>query len=132
MFNIKNIIYTHLHKKREVYLLAILLVPTFGASQQLTSVKRKSVASAISNHPQNSTLSFRIINTYNNTYSYDVFMNDKLFIHQPSIPALPGNNGFKTKQEATKVAELVINKIRKGEMPPTITIADLRKLKVIR
>jgi len=132
MFNIKNIIYTHLHIKKQVYLLAILLVPIFGTSQPLTSAKRKSVASAVSTHPQNSTLSFKIINTANNTYSYDVFMNDKLFIHQSSIPALPGNEGFKSKEDAEKVARLVMKKIKQGEFPPTVTTNELKKLKVIK
>ena len=53
-------------------------------------------------------------------------------IHQTSAPALPGNKGFKTKADATKVALLVIEKIKKGEMPPTISIDEMKKLGVIK
>jgi hypothetical protein len=53
-------------------------------------------------------------------------------IHQLSIPAMPGNDGFKTKADATKVAQLVIDKIKKGEMPPTVSIEELKKLNVIK
>jgi len=53
-------------------------------------------------------------------------------IHQTSVPALPGNEGFKTREAATKVALLVIEKIKKGEMPPTISIDEMKKLKVIK
>ena len=53
-------------------------------------------------------------------------------IHQTSAPALPGNEGFKTKKDASKIALLVIDKIRKGEMPPTISIDEMKKLNVIK
>lgn len=43
-----------------------------------------------------------------------------------------GNVNFKTKADAEKVAKLVIDKIKKGEMPPTVTIEELQKLKVIK
>jgi len=80
----------------------------------------------------NAKLTYKIIDAPNNTFCYDVFANGKLMIHQTSIPALPGNEGFKTKADAEKVAQLVITKIKKGEMPPTINIDEMRKLKVIK
>jgi hypothetical protein len=52
-------------------------------------------------------------------------------IHQPSAPGLPGNEGFKTKADAEKVAKLVIDKIKKGEMPPSVTKEEMEKLKVL-
>lgn len=76
-------------------------------------------------------LTYKIIPAPNNTFGYDVYANGKLMIHQKSIPALPGNNGFKTKAAAEKVAQLVIQKIKKGEMPPTISIEEMKKLKAI-
>jgi len=45
---------------------------------------------------------------------------------------MPGNEGFTTKQDAEKVALLVMDKIRKGEMPPTVLVEELKKLKVIK
>ena len=45
---------------------------------------------------------------------------------------MPGNEGFKTKADASKVAQLVIGKIKKGEMPPTVTIEEMQKLKVTK
>ncbi len=58
-------------------------------------------------------------------------MGDRLFIHQQSVPGLPGNEGFKTKEAASKVATLVVSKIQKGEMPPSITLDEMKKLKAI-
>jgi len=80
----------------------------------------------------NTILTYKIIDAPNNTFCYDVYANGRLLIHQSSIPAMPGNEGFKTEQDAEKVAELVIDKIRKGEMPPTVSVEEMKKLKVIK
>ncbi|MEI7492496.1 MAG: DUF4907 domain-containing protein [Bacteroidota bacterium] len=74
---------------------------------------------------------YTIIPAENKTWCYDIYMDKKLFIHQSSIPGLPGNEGFKTKADAEKIAKLVIDKIKKGEMPPSITIEEMKKLKVL-
>jgi hypothetical protein len=80
----------------------------------------------------NAKFTYRIIDAPKNTYGYDVFADGKLMIHQTSVPALPSNEGFRTKEGATKVALLVIEKIKKSEMPPTISIEDMKKLNVIK
>src|SRR5205085_491327 len=49
-------------------------------------------------------LSYKVIDALKHTYGYDVFADGRLMIHQPSAPALPGNEGFKTKEDASKVA----------------------------
>jgi hypothetical protein len=77
-------------------------------------------------------LSYKIISSVNKTWGYDIYNNGKLFIHQPSIPALPGNTGFKVKADAEKVAQLVISKVKKGEMPPTLTTQELTALNVLK
>jgi len=80
----------------------------------------------------NTKLTYKIIDTPKHTYGYDVFADGRLMIHQTSAPALPGNEGFKTREDATKVALLVIEKIKKDEMPPTISIDEIKKLNVIK
>lgn len=79
----------------------------------------------------NSKLTYKIIDAPGHTYCYDVLADGRLMIHQTSVPGLPGNKGFKTKADAEKVAKLVISKMQKGEMPPTVSIAEMQKLKVI-
>jgi len=80
----------------------------------------------------NTKLTYKIIDAPKHTYCYDVFSDGRLMIHQTSVPALPSNEGFKTKEDATKVALLVIEKIKKGEMPPTISIDEMKQLNVIQ
>ena len=66
-----------------------------------------------------------------NSWGYDVFRNGKLTIHQPSIPAVAGNKGFSKRSDAERMAELVIEKMKMGMMPPTITIEELKKIIVL-
>lgn len=75
-------------------------------------------------------IEFEIINAPNNTWGYDILKDKKIFIHQPNRPGLPGKEGFKTKKDAIKVAQLVILKIKKGEMPPTVSSEELKALKL--
>ncbi|MDR3678613.1 MAG: DUF4907 domain-containing protein [Flavipsychrobacter sp.] len=86
---------------------------------------------AFSNGKIPGNLSYKIISSADHTWGYDILMGGKVKIHQPSRPAMPGTKGFKDKASATKVANLAIQKIKKGEIPPTITIEELKKLNAI-
>jgi hypothetical protein len=77
---------------------------------------------------KNAKLTYKIIAAANNTWCYDIMAEGRIMIHQPSAPGLPGNEGFKTKSKAIKVAELVIEKIKNGEMPPSISIDEMKKI----
>ena len=72
-----------------------------------------------------------IIPAENNTFGYDIYLYGSVLIHQPARPGLPGNTGFTTEEDAMKVAELVMKKIRNNEMPPTVTIEELQELRVL-
>lgn len=75
-------------------------------------------------------LSFRLIENADKTFGYDIYKAGKLFVHQPTIPGRPGNSGFKTRADAEKVAKLVMNKIKKGIIPPTVEEKELQQLKI--
>lgn len=77
-------------------------------------------------------LTFTVIDAPNGTFGYDIHSNGKLLIHQTNIPGLPGVEGCKTKAGAGKLAAFVIEKIQKGEMPPTITTEELKTLDLTR
>lgn len=80
---------------------------------------------------KNAKITYQLIPGIKNTWGYNILVDNRLTIHQPSIPSLPGNDGFKTKESAEKVAKLVIEKMKKGEMPPSIDEKELKKLKAI-
>jgi len=64
-------------------------------------------------------------------FGYDVFSGNKKFIHQEAIPGIPGNKGFASKKDASKVADLVVSKLQKNIFPPTITTEELKQLHVL-
>ena len=115
---------------------AILLVLfSFGANaQQVTTTqssvdnKKQEVSFPSASQFANSKITYKIIPAANKTWCYDILADGKMMIHQPSAPGLPGNEGFKTKAAAQKVADLVIQKIKKGEMPPSITKEEMQKI----
>jgi len=74
---------------------------------------------------------FIVITSINNTWGYDIIKDNKLFIHQTCIPGLPGNEGFKRKSDSEKVAKLVIEKLEKGEMPPSVTLEEMKELNIL-
>jgi hypothetical protein len=98
-----------------------------------TEVKKEATQQKEKNSPYTKAkITTKIIPSANKTFGYDILVNGKLLVHQPSIPALPGNDGFKTKEQAKKVADFVVKKIRKNEMPPTVKTDDLKSMKVLK
>ncbi len=111
--------------------MAIFFALSAYAQQQPKQPEKNTSKFPASSTYANTKLTYKIIDAPGNTYCYDVLADGRLMIHQASAPGLPGNKGFKTKADAEKVAKLVISKIRKGEMPPTVTVEEMQKLKVI-
>jgi hypothetical protein len=74
----------------------------------------------------------KIIPSANNTFGYDILLYGKPLVHQPSMPGLPGNEGFTTQERAQTVADFVVKKIRNNEMPPTVTIEELNTMGVLK
>lgn len=66
-----------------------------------------------------------------NYWGYGIYKNNQLFIHQPNIPAIEGNQGFSSEQKAMITATLTIQKLKNGIMPPTLSIQELDSLNVI-
>ncbi|MFN0201569.1 MAG: DUF4907 domain-containing protein [Bacteroidia bacterium] len=73
---------------------------------------------------------YEIIDSPEQTFGYDIFVQGQKMIHQPYIPGVQGAKGFSTKADAERVAKLVITKIQRGEMPPTVSLEELEKLHI--
>jgi hypothetical protein len=118
--------------KKIVFVMAALVL--FGSA--MFAQEKKTSGTAVKEFPSpeviaNSMINFNIISVENNTFGYDIYIDGNLVIHQPTIPGMPGNEGFRTRVDAEKVVDLVITKIRKGEVPPVVTEEELMKLEVI-
>jgi hypothetical protein len=73
-------------------------------------------------------LEYRIIPAPNNTFGYEILGNGRLFVHQTNLPGLPGVEGCRTREDAEKLARFVTEKIRRGEMPPSVSPLELDSL----
>jgi len=77
-------------------------------------------------------ITIKIIPAANKTFGYNILVHGRPLVHQPTIPGLPGNEGFTAKESAQTVAEFVVKKIRNNLMPPTVTIEDLNNMGVLK
>ncbi len=114
-------------------LLMLFIMACFpGTSMSADESAGKKEAKQQKNPYASAKISVKIIPSVKKTFGYDILVNGNPLIHQPNIPALPGNDGFITRERARRVAEFVVKKIRKNEMPPTVTIEDLNKMGVLK
>ena len=77
------------------------------------------------------------VKTYQNDstlkgWGYDVYADGALYIHQPAIPAIPGNRGFSSQHNALTAGNFAALKIRNNIMPPTISLNELDSLGVLK
>lgn len=75
--------------------------------------------------------SYKTIKNQDDTWGYHILNNEDLYINQPYIPAVQGNQGFKSEETAAITAEFVIYKLESGFLPPSISIKELDSLKVM-
>lgn len=71
-----------------------------------------------------SQVTYEIVSTKSG-YGYKIYVDGNLYISQPNIPAMSGMAGFVNEQEARKIAELAVSKIKQGIVPPTITTEEI-------
>jgi hypothetical protein len=50
-------------------------------------------------------------------WGYDILTNGTVFIHQNMIPAIPGDHGFLSKEDALKVGQKVYDRVVAGQVP---------------
>jgi len=115
----------------KIFLFLLSLFTVSALSAQSNPDQGQKAASTQKGTDKSINYTYTIIPAAEKTWGYDVYRDKHLLIHQPVIPGLPGNKGFKTKPDAEKVAKLVIEKIRKGQMPPTVTTEEMKKLQII-
>lgn len=78
-------------------------------------------------------VSFIEVKSFPNTddlkgFGYDIYMDGKIYVHQPHIPAIAGNKGFSTEADARKTGDFVAHKIRNNIMPPSVSVEELDSL----
>ena len=64
-------------------------------------------------------------------WGYNILTDGKIYIHQEFVPALPGKQSFKSKDEALKVGHKVLSKISANQLP-TITVEELKQMGIVK
>ena len=64
-------------------------------------------------------------------WGYQLFKDGKLMIDQKHIPAIQGEQGFTSKENAEITGNYILRKIKNGEFPPTVSVQELDSLGVI-
>ena len=118
---------------RKIYLLlaakATIFISLFAyTSQNVKAYNNNEAAFQITFKKPDTT--YQIITAAANTYGYKILIKNRTLIKQLTIPGRPGTNGFKRRGDAEKVAQLIITKLSKGIMPPTVDEKELIKLKI--
>ena len=65
-------------------------------------------------------------------FGYDILMNGNTYVHQPNIPAVAGNSGFRSEESARKTGEFVAWKIKHNIMPPSVDVKELDSIGVLK
>lgn len=125
-------------------LFAGIFISTLSCAQ--TQEKKQSARESVVNQPDSlikeqknqianefsrKKIDYIIIKVPDDQFGYYIMIDGGLYIEQKTIPAIEGNQGFKTREDAEKIAGLVIQKLREGEVPPTISVEDLIAHEVI-
>ncbi len=77
------------------------------------------------------------VRTFSNTdgdsgYGFDILNGEKIYVHQPTVPAVQGVRGFSSEANAKACGELMVYKIRHGILPPSVSVAELDSLGISR
>ena len=87
-------------------------------------------AKAAPNPYRDAAITTRLIPGAHQTHGYQVLVNGRVLVSQPSIPGIAGNAGFRTPEQARRVADLVAGKLRDNQMPPIVTADELQRLHI--
>jgi hypothetical protein len=117
------------------WLIIMLVVASLvSCSQESTkTTDSKTTAATAQEKPKSEAekFTFRVIPAAENTFGYEILDQGKILVQQKTIPAMPGNNGFKTEDDAKKCADFVISKLNRNIMPPSVTPEELDSLGII-
>jgi hypothetical protein len=111
-----------------VFTVVAFLLASFGSTAQQSASSSVTEKSSPGNQFI-SAYTFKVFQAPNKMYGYDIFMNNKIVLHQPAALSKQDNSALMlTKEEQAKnAAALVINKM-KNNQSATLTRDEIKKL----
>ena len=113
-----------------ILLLGLGLTASFAQNQEKSSSQASSASFPTASNAR-AKFAVQPILSEANTWGFEIYADGKRLIRQLSIPSLPGNRGFGTRELARKAGDLMVDKLRQGQMPPTLTKEELQKAHLI-
>lgn len=99
-----------------ITLVCALVVPFLSKAQTAaTSAKTSQFPTPIIQKGQK--ITYKTIQSEDQTWGYEISVDNTPFIRQHSIPGQAGNKGFPRAQQAEATAKLVIEKLKRNESP---------------
>lgn len=114
-----------------IFLFGLLLLTGCHDSAKNQATAPNALPTATANPLRNAHLTVAVQPNPDHTFGYDLLADGQLLIRQPTIPALPGTAGFRTAQAAQQVGNFVADKLRRGQLPPSVSKAELDSLGVL-
>lgn len=102
----------------------------FGALTMQSFNYLPGVVTMPGSHDNGQKYMIRLIDVSKHTYGYEIYVDNRVFIRQVTIPGVAGNTGFQRKSDAGKVANLVLSKLHRGIMPPVIEKKEMERLRI--
>ncbi|MEO8762846.1 MAG: DUF4907 domain-containing protein [Ginsengibacter sp.] len=96
-----------------------LLLTLSTIAQTQKDVHANTVSIEFGKMYQSGDYSYRLLPAPNNSFCYDIYQNNRLLFHQLPL-VLPGKNNrmvFAQKEQAQKIVEVAINKLKKRQLP---------------
>jgi hypothetical protein len=73
-------------------------------------------------------IKFRTFQNSDSSWGFTIFMNSRPYIHNKNVPVSGSNSGFRSKNDAEKVADLLSKMLRQGNLNPKINKNTLDSL----
>lgn len=100
----------------------LFMVAGLSAQAQTPPIPSKPATPAV--------ITYRITVVANGSFGYDIFSRERRLIRQTTRPGLPGQEGFRNKADAEKVARLVVDKLKRHIVPPSVSLREMDSLHI--
>lgn len=113
------------------YLFPIFFLLISCSSEKSTTSTTPTVKKSVETNDVGNAISYKIIFTENEGWGYQIFEGSTMLINQIHIPVIQGLHSFSSKENATRTAEYIMQEVKTGNFPPTLTKEILDSLDVL-
>lgn len=116
-----------------LYIAVFILIGSCGEKSASLSVEDNQEITSSQPRSNASDPEFTLITVeYPNVgWGYQILQDGKLAIDQKHIPVIQGCKSFSSKEKAEKTGNFIIQKMKNGVFPPTLTEEELDSLEVL-